>query len=164
MLMLKQKFLLCFILLFPAFFLSARTGLGGAFSYSLSTEPHTAASFSVRTDFSPWSLLANVHFNENTLSLFFDNWFVNERLAEHADYFLLWGMSFGSTFEENDAAICTGARFGAGFDFFFLNRRLETFVQAVWNPYLGLKKKDGDYAPVLRPVNFPCSAGLRIWF
>ena len=106
----------------------------------------------------------NSHLGENTVTLFLDDWFINERLCEHADYFVLWGMSYGATFEEDEIIFAMGSRFGAGLDFFLLSRRLEIFGQAVWNPYFGFKKEDGDYSPLFRPVNFPCSAGLRLWF
>ncbi|MCR4822134.1 MAG: hypothetical protein K5873_04580 [Treponema sp.] len=154
---------LAIFLFFLAFSSYARAGIGASFSYSISTDPHSFLSFSGRSDISPWSIFMNAHLTDNTISLFADNWFVNERLAEHVDYFVLWGMSFGATFEDDKKAFCTGARFGAGFDFFFFGRHLELFTQAVWNPYFGFKKEDGDYGPVIKPVNFPCTAGLRIW-
>ena len=142
----------------------ARAALGAAFSYSVSNYPHGAVSFSARSDTSPWSVFFNSHLGENTVTLFLDDWFINERLCEHADYFVLWGMSYGATFEEDEIIFAMGSRFGAGLDFFLLSRRLEIFGQTVWNPYFGFKKKDGDYSPLFRPVNFPCSAGLRLWF
>ena len=145
-------------------FIFAKAGLGGSISYSASTTPTAFASFTARSDTSPWGIFFNAHFDENTLTVFADNWFVNERLAEHADYFVLWGISGGFRFEDDIQEFCTGARFGAGLDFFFLNRYLEFFGQAVWNPYFGIKKEKSDYSAIFRPVNFPCSAGIRLWF
>lgn len=161
----KIKILLCsgvLLLCFsPAF---ARAGLGGAFSHAAATTPLELASFTARTDTSPWGVFFNVHFKSNTVSCFLDNWFVNERIAEHLDYFVLWGMSFGARFDEEATELATGSRFGAGLDFFFVQRHLELFIQSVWNPYFGVKKSDGDYNMLVRPVNFPCSAGVRVWF
>ena len=121
-------------------------------------------SFSARSDTSPWSVFFNAHLKENAVTLFLDDWFINERLGEHADYFVLWGMSYGSVFEEDETILAMGSRFGAGLDFFLMDRRLEIFAQTVWNPYFGVRKEDGDFSPLFRPVNFPCTAGLRLWF
>ncbi|MBQ9207550.1 MAG: hypothetical protein IJ158_12685 [Treponema sp.] len=154
---------MCALFFFCAAFSFARVGLGGAFSYSASTSPHEFVSFTARTDVSPWCVFFNAHFKDNTISVFADDWFINERIAEHLDYFVLWGISGGVRFEEERFELATGCRFGAGLDFFLLKRHVELFAQAVWNPYFGIKKSGGDYSPLFRPVNFPCSAGIRIW-
>ena len=160
-----KKFLLAVVALFGICTLSfARVGLGGAFSYSLSTYPHAMVSFSARTDESPWCVSINSQLGKNTIMLFLDDWFINERLAEHLDYFVLWGMSYGATFEPCETVLAMGCRFGGGFDLFFMNRRIEIFGQSVWNPYFGAIKEDERYSPLFRPVNFPCTAGLRLWF
>ena len=142
----------------------AHVGLGASFSYNASTSPSCAASFTARSDESPWVIFMNAHLDENTVSAFADNWFINERVAEHLDYFVLWGISAGFRFEKKSYDLGTGCRFGMGLDFFFFRRHLEIFTQAVWNPYFGFKKEDGKYSPLIRPVNFPCTAGLRLWF
>ncbi|MBR4599747.1 MAG: hypothetical protein IKO39_06845 [Treponema sp.] len=159
----KKVFLALMLLAFcPLVF--AHVGLGGSFTYNASTSPSCAASFTARSDESPWGIFMNAHLKENTVSIFADNWFVNERLAEHLDYFVLWGISLGTCFEKKSYDFGTGCRFGAGLDFFFFKRHLEFFAQAVWNPYFGVKKEDGKWSPLIRPVNFPCTAGLRLWF
>lgn len=158
------------ICLFSAFFflcgaaLFARAGLGGSFSYSASTTPQSFASFTARSDVSPWCVFFNTHLGESTVSVFADDWFVNERVAEHLDYYVLWGISAGARFDDGVRELATGARFGAGLDCFFLARHVEFFAQGVWNPYFGIKKSGGDYSAIFRPVNFPCTAGLRVWF
>ena len=160
----KTKFFFLFISFFFLPGISfASAGLGTSFSYSFSTTPQISASFSARSDTSPWSVFFNSHLNEKTISLFLDDWFINERISEHIDYFVLWGMSYGATFEDEKTIFSMGCRFGAGLDFFFLRRRIEFFTQSVWNPYFGIKKEDGDFAPLFRPVNFPCSVGIRGW-
>ncbi|MBB5226170.1 hypothetical protein DYE50_10145 [Treponema ruminis] len=160
-----KKFFLAFFIFAGFSSLSfARVGLGGAFSYSLSADSHEMVSFSARSDESPWCLFFNSQLKENTITLFLDDWFINERLARHLDYFVLWGMSYGATFEADKTVFAMGCRFGAGFDMFFFNRRLEFFGQAVWNPYFGASKEDGSCSLLFRPVNFPCTAGLRLWF
>ena len=142
----------------------ARAGLGAAFSYNVSTVSCAEAAFSARSDESPWCVFFNSRLNQNSISLCLDDWFINERISEHADYFVLWGMSYGAVFESKETEFDMGCRFGAGGDFFFCKRRLELFAQLVWNPYFGIRKEDGELSPVFRPVNFPCSAGIRLWF
>jgi len=158
-LLLTTIFLFCFCA-----FSFAKTGLGGSFSYSAATTPQAFASVTARNDVSPWSFFLNAHFKENAISFFADDWFVNERVAEYFDYFVLWGASGYCRFEKNVFEVATGCRFGAGLDFFFIKRHLEFFAQAVWNPYFGLQKSDNEYSPLFRPVNFPCTAGARLWF
>lgn len=158
------KSIFVFIFLSVSFSAFANVGFGGSFSYNVSTTPSEAVSFTVRSDKSPWGVFLNAHLKKNIFSVFVDDWFVNERIAEHADYFVLWGISGGCRVDDGIFEIATGSRFGAGLDFFFFKRHLEFFAQAVWNPYFGVKKEDGGFSPIIRPLNFPCSAGLRIWF
>lgn len=161
---LKRGLFSLLIFLVPTFSFSD-VGLGGSFSYGASTSPFMAASFTARSDLSPWSVFFNAHLEDNTISVFLDDWFVNERFAEHLDYYVLWGLSFGARFDDGKTEVFTGSRFGAGLDFFFFNRHFEIFTQGLWNPYLGVKKNSGEGAKFLfRPVNFPLTAGARIWF
>ena len=161
----KLKLILIILIIFAFPFSSfAKAGIGGAFSYSLSPSKDYFASFSARSDISPWAVFLNAHIPDSSISMFFDNWFINERIFEHLDFFVLWGMSFGATFEDNETAFATGARFGGGFDIFLFKRHLEFFAQTVWNPYFGIKKEDDDFAPLIRPLNFPFSIGARVWF
>ncbi len=97
-----------------------------------------------------------------TLSL--DNWFINERITGNLDYYVLWGLGFGVTFQDDLQILAAGSRLGAGFDLFFMERRLEFFAQAVCEPYYGAKKKDRGWKAFITPVNFPCTAGIRLWF
>ncbi|MBR1722721.1 MAG: hypothetical protein IJ727_09620 [Treponema sp.] len=160
---LKSIFALIGILFVPVS-LFADAWLGASFSYCLSTEPDECLSFSARSDISPLAVSFNAHLEDNTITLFLDDWFINERISDHLDYYVLWGMSYGATFEDEEKILAMGGRFGAGFDFFFLHRSIELFLQAVWNPYFGIKKKNGDFSPLFYPVNFPGTAGFRIWF
>ena len=151
------------------FFLSmsalfSHTGLGASFSYSASTSPYAAFSFTARSDLSPWCVFFNSHLGENTISVFADDWFINERISNHLDYFVFWGISGGFRFDDELSEISTGCRFGAGLDLFLLTRHLEFIAQSVWNPYFGVKKEDGNYSPLFRPVNFPCTAGIRLYY
>ena len=161
----NRKFILAvFIFSFFLSFSFSNVGLGGSFSYVASTSPHMQVSFTAKSDHSPWTVFFNAHLKENTISVFADDWFINERIAEHLDYFVLWGISAGATFEDDKTIIATGCRFGAGLDFFFLKRSLEFFAQSVWNPYFGIKKKNNDCSAVFKPITFPCTAGIRFWF
>ena len=165
-----QFFIRCKIILLTLLFLTfptitfANAGIGGAFSYNASPSSAFFASFTAKSDVSPWTVFFNANLDENTITIFLDDWFINERVAEHLDYFVFWGMSFGATFEENEISAGTGARFGAGLDFFFFKRHLELFVQAAWNPYFGIKNEHWDYSAIIKPLTFPCTAGVRIWF
>lgn len=142
----------------------SHAGIGSSLSYSLSTSQHSFVSFTARSDLSPWVVFFNAHFNQSVMTVFADNWFINESLSSQLDYFVFWGISGGIRFEDEKRELATGCRFGAGVDFFCLNRRLEFFAQTVWNPYFGVKKIDKDCSLIFRPVNFPCSAGIRMWF
>lgn len=161
----KVKVILLVMLLSALCFSSyAKAGLGCSYTYNLSTKSRSMVSFTARTDKSPWCVSFNAFLQNNGMSLYLDNWFVNERLAEHLDYYVLWGMNFGAVFDDDNIQGFTGARFGAGLDFFLLKRHLEIFTQFVWNPYFGIDKTDWNFSPIIRPVNFPCTAGIRIWF
>ena len=144
---------------------SAEAGIGAAVSYSPSTMPTSFVSFTARSDVSPWCVFLNGHLEKKTVSIFVDDWFINERISEHVDYFVLWGISLGATFDDGKRMVATGSRLGAGLDFFFLGRKVEFFTQAVFEPYYGIKKNRGEnWKPFIRPLNFPCSAGIRAWF
>ncbi|MBQ0050841.1 MAG: hypothetical protein KBT11_02120 [Treponema sp.] len=161
-----NKIALAFVLLFiPLYGGFCRTGIGGAYTYNLSTTPTDCVSATFRQDTQPWSVLTNAHLDCNKFSVFVDNWFINERIAEHLDYFVLWGISGEFLKNDEKMEISTGARAGIGLDFFFFRRHLEIFTQFVWNPYYGIKlNEDNEISPLFRPASFPCTAGLRLWF
>lgn len=161
-----MKFRLSLIIVFcSCFFLPADVGMGGSFSYSVSTTPTSFVSFSARSDESPWCVFLNAHLEKETVSLFVDNWFINERLGSHLDYYVLWGLGLGATFDDGKRMVASGSRLGAGLDFFFSDRRIEVFAQAVCEPYYGFRKgSSSGWRPFIRPLNFPCSAGIRLWF
>lgn len=144
----------------------AKAGLGASASYSVSTTPTYFASFTARSDISPWCVSMNAHLDKKSISFFLDNWFINERISSHLDYYVLWGVSFGAVFDEEDdeQRLATGSRLGAGLDFFFFNRQLEFFMQAVCDPYYGFKKDGKTWKPFIRPLNFPCTAGIRLYY
>lgn len=143
---------------------SADIGIGGGVMYAFAPNPFAAVSVSARSDTSPWCFFASIHSEKNEFSVYADNWFVNERIAEHIDFFVLWGISVGGRLDDELAELSTGARFGAGLDFFFLRRHAELFVQSAWNPYFGVRSDDGDFEPIVSLLSFPCSTGLRLWF
>ena len=160
-----KKYILC-AFLFAAFHsLSfANTGLGASFTYSASTFPDSAVSFTIKPDTSPWCVFFNGHLTDNVITVYADDWFINERIAEHLDYFVLWGISGGFCFDDDIFEAGTGCRFGAGLSSFFAARHIELFGQAVWNPFFAVRKESGSYSQVFRPVNFPLTAGLRFYF
>lgn len=152
--------------------LHARAGIGGGAGGDFSpVGSDTFASAGFRTDTSPWGVSVNAHFSPvfsgfiDEVSVDVDNWFVYGRLAEHADIFVLWGISGGATFPGGgDFLLGTGARFGGGVSMMFFGRSLELAAQAVWNPYFALGREDGSFASRLRPLNFPVSLSARAWF
>lgn len=149
------------------FFLSSQvfpsTGIGGGGGYVFSTSPSECVIFSFRQDTQPWSFALNFHPSKNKISVFADDWFISENISGFLDYFVLWGISGEFRKESGLLEISTGCRFGAGLDFMLLQRHLELYFQAVWNPYFGLKKEKSDYDPLVRPLSFPVSAGFRVW-
>lgn len=156
---------------FPVF---SHAGFGASASAVLSPDFPVLFSATFRSDKNPWSFFLNFGFEKednsfdlNKISFFADDWFISERISNHLDYFVLWGVSGGGLFDKNDDdtnlyEISTGCRFGAGLDFLFFRRHFEIFLQAVWNPYFGVKIDDGDAGAFLRPVSFPVTAGFRI--
>lgn len=160
----RRIFLAIFVFFCYTGFLSAEVGLGASFSCDISENCPKSAAFSVRSDEMPWCVFFKAGLNQNTVTLVIDNWFINERISDHTDYFVLWGISFGSTFDDGEKALFAASRLGAGLDFFFLRRRIEFFGQCVWEPFYGIEKDPGsDWKPFITLLNFPCSVGLRGW-
>lgn len=177
----RKLFLVFFVLAF--FFISqsafSNAGFGGQFGFDSGRNSDSFASLSFRTDVSPWCVSMNVHFTNpiadefafsDTFSLAVDDYFVNERICNNVEFYILWGISAGFSFDfgadessSKDFSVGTGSRFGGGIDFFFFNRHLELFLQAVWNPYLGLKRENDEFGFLGKIDNFPCSLGFRIW-
>ena len=160
----RRKFLLIPFFFSLSLFVFSETGLGGAFSYNVSTHPVSSASFTARSDDSPWCIFFNAGIEKKFVTAFLDNWFINERISEHAEYYVLWGLSFGAEFDDDEDILAAGSRLGAGLDFFFFDRKIEVFAQTVFEPYYGARKTEASWKPFIRLVNFPCSAGLRLWF
>mgnify|MGYP006916023033 FL=1 len=172
----KKFFLLCAFLL-SASSVFSRTGFGLRGGFDCGSSSDTFVSASVRRDTSPWCVSIGAHFSNpvfssleptGTFTAAFDDYFVNERIQEHIDIYVLWGISAGFScgFDgsgEKDFSVGTGSRFGVGFDFFFFGRHLEFFSEAVWNPYLGVEREGGDFSFMGKVDNFPCSLGFRIW-
>ena len=159
-----KSFVIALVFFCSASFAFSSAGIGASFSECFSTVPTGLVSFTARSDVSPWCVFFNAHREKTTVTAFVDNWFINEHLTDSVDYYLLWGLSVGATFDDDEQLLATGSRLGLGLDFFLLGRRLELFTQAVCEPYYGARKTDGRWRPFIRPVNFPCSAGFRLWF
>jgi len=178
---LKNRFLLPVFVLFIFVPVSvfAKVGVGGQFGFDLGRKPDSFASLSIRSDVSPWCVSLNAHFSNpiydefalsDTFTFSADDYFVNERLCQNVEFYVLWGISAGfyvdfgaADSDSKDFSFGTGSRFGGGLDFFFFHRHLELFLQAVWNPYLGIKKDDGEFGFLGKLDNFPCSVGIRFW-
>lgn len=115
-----------------------------------------------RSDENPWCFSVNAWPTHGTLSVFADNWFVNERINDTLDFFGFWGISGCAGFD--GFSLGTGARLGAGIDCFILeNRQLELYWQAAWNPYFGIEDDDGIKF-MANPLCFPFQTGVRWWF
>lgn len=143
----------------------AKTGIGIQGGFDFSTEPAFFVSVTGRSDQYPWVISLNSFPQKNMISVFADDYFVNE-CFENTDieYYLFWGISAGFMSDDGVIEASTGCRFGAGMDFFCSHRQMSFFLKTAWSPYFGAKKDDGKWRPLVRPVSFPCSAGLRFWF
>ncbi|MBQ6058393.1 MAG: hypothetical protein IJJ70_08355 [Treponema sp.] len=140
---------------------SADIGLGGAFGFDLGFDTPVFAAATVRFDTMPWVLYANYYSSEARVDAVADNWFINEHLTGVLDWYAFWGISASTGFADG-FELTTGARIGAGLDWFILDQRqLEFFVQAAYNPRIGVNFDDG-FAFV--PLCFPLSTGARWWF
>ena len=158
----KKFFLLCAFLL-SASSVFSRTGFGLQGGFDCGSSSDNFVSASVRRDPSPWCVSIGAHFSNpvfssleptGTFTAAFDDYFVNERIMEHIDMYVLWGISAGFSCDFDGSV---------GFDFFFFGRHLEFFSEAVWNPYLGVEREGGDFSFMGKVDNFPCSLGFRIW-
>ena len=161
----KRLFSIIFIFFFPlALFADLGFGVGGG--YDFSTSPNAFISASFRADTTPWCFQLNVH-SKSAISVSADNWIIHKKLAENISWFALWGFSLelqkDFSEEKNDFEAAFGSRAGAGIDFFIFKRRLEISAQIVWDMQVGIKVDDDDPSFLFRPVNFPCSAALRLW-
>lgn len=158
----KIKVLICAVLIALGSSAFAEYGVGGQVGFNAGPYYDNFMSATARSDESPWCLSVNAEPFGNYISVTADNWFINERLTGIVDWYAFWGISAGTGW--NDFNLTTGARIGAGLDWFVMDKRqLELFCQACWNPYLGIEHS-GDWDPLIRPLNFPLSTGARWWF
>ncbi len=145
----------------------SKTGIGFQGGYDFSSRPAWFVSVTARSDLYPWVVSMNAYPQKNMISVFADDYFVNETftpLSKNIDYYLFWGVSAGFLSDDGLIEASTGCRFGGGLDFFFLQRHVSFFCRGAWNPYFGAKKTDGNWKGLARPLSFPCSAGVRVWF
>lgn len=162
----KRICLLAFIisLIFPLIPVCADTGIG--IEEGLVLEPASAVSFisaTIRSDEYPWTFTASAAPFDPALSATADNWFVYEELSSPVNYYIFWGISAGLDLDDL-FAVNTGARVGAGINWFVLDsRQLEFYVQAAWNPYAGIKNDEG-WEAYIEPLSFPLATGARWWF
>ena len=143
--------------------LTADIGVGGLLGFDFGTKSGSFEAATVRWDTNPWCFSANFYPFKNKFSATSDNWFINEKFSGILDYYCFWGISAMLGFSDN-FDLTTGARIGAGLDWFVLDKReLEFFVQGAWNPYLGFGIGN-DFDLIFVPLNFPISTGARWWF
>lgn len=166
----KKASLFLFFLFILNTFALAKVALGitGGVDLRIKAEPesHVTSGISVRSDMSPWGLEAHWNFNERSLALFLDDWWICKRLNSMLNFYTFWGLSFGLKFE-NEFYAQTGPRLGLGIDvFLFKNRSLEFYVQGAWNPSLGMNydRDDEKYSFRFVPSSFPVNSGIRFWF
>jgi len=146
---------------FADFAVGAEIGFESELFYKPYLRTFTNGSF--RSDENPWCFSVNLWPFDSTMVATADNWFLNEKIDGNVSWFGFWGISAGLGF--NDFSIGTGARIGAGIDWFLLDHReLELYWQLCWNPYLGLEKDNGDWSFMIRPLCFPFATGARWWF
>lgn len=176
----KSKRILLFFVFFILFLVPkafSHIGFGVSPALVLADDFPVLFSATFRSDKNPWVFFLNLENDFESsdktdikkISFFADDWFISERISEHLDYFVLWGVSGGVLYDKNDGGknlyeVSTGCRFGAGLDFLFFKRHFEIFTQAAWNPYFGVKIDDGDLSAFLRPACFPLTCGIRLLF
>lgn len=148
----------------------ARFGFGVQQGFSLSREPESFISLSGRSDEYPWGFAMSFNFEpdfskfKGAYQIYGDNWFVNKKIAEHLDYFLIWGFSTRFRKDCDNFEFTFGGRSGGGLDFYLAERHFEFFIQTVWNPNFGIKGEGDGIAPSFYLLNFPSECGIRIWF
>lgn len=124
----------------------------------------SGASLTLASNHSPWVFALQIKPEPWYFGFTADNWFIYKSLCPSFNYYVFWGVSGGLEVEEL-YGINTGARLGAGINFFCARRHLELYAQTSWNPCFGvnLNRGDGDLFFV-KPIVFPLNLGLRVWF
>ncbi len=125
-------------------------GAGGALTFKLDT--------------APWVFAVNVNSFGNLLSIggTADMWLANKNFAGPFNYYYGWGVAAGLNIDDG-LGLYAGARALAGINVFVLDKFLEFYLQAAWQPGISLLFADASNVG-LNFVNFPVNLGFRFWF
>lgn len=126
-------------------------GAGGALTFKLDT--------------APWVFAVNVDSLVNPLSIggTADMWLANKNFAGPFNYYYGWGVAAGLNIYDGGLGLYAGARALAGINVFVLDKFLEFYLQAAWQPGISLLFADASNVG-LNFVNFPVNLGFRFWF
>jgi hypothetical protein len=126
-------------------------GAGGALTFKLDT--------------APWVFAVNVDRLVNPLSIggTADMWLANKNFAGPFNYYYGWGVAAGLNIYDSGLGLYAGARALAGINVFVLDKFLEFYLQAAWQPGIDLRLGNNfAVEPVF--VRFPVNLGFRFWF
>jgi hypothetical protein len=138
-------------------------GIGAQAGYVVGGNPGGALTF--KLDNAPWVFAVNVDRLVNPLSIggTADMWLANKNFAGPFNYYYGWGVAAGLNIYDSGLGLYAGARALAGINVFVLDKFLEFYLQAAWQPGISLLFADASNVG-LNFVNFPVNLGFRFWF
>lgn len=137
----------------------AATGVGLQGGPTIGSNVTASGALTFKLDALPCVFAISVpSFDPMTVGITADWWIANPKIERNWGWFYGVGLS-GAVRTGDNATFGFGGRALVGTNFFFLNKFLELYIQAAWNPMLWI---DNGVKPVL--VNFPIDLGFRFWF
>lgn len=139
-------------------------GLGVQGGYVAGSNGYGSGALTFKLD-SPWifAVNADLYGTDFGVGLTMDNWLANPVIEKPFRYFYGWGLAGNINFFKSGMSLFAGARAVVGINCFVLDKTLEFYVQAAWEPgvYVGLYENGGLALELNR---FPVNAGFRFWF
>jgi len=117
-----------------------------------------------KLDTMPWIFAANASFGDAFgFGITADNWLANKKLAGPFNYYYGWGLAGSLFLTEGAQAVFVGGRALGGVNLFVLDKVLEFYLQAAWQPGVSIFIADKSGLDVVL-LSFPANIGFRFWF
>jgi len=137
-------------------------GIGAQAGYVVGGNPGGALTF--KLDDAPWLFALDANsFVPLSIGLTADMWLANKNLAGPFNYYYGWGLAGFVGVGGEYLGLFAGARALVGVNVFVLDKFLEFYLQAAWQPGIDLRLGNNfAVEPVF--VRFPVNLGFRFWF
>ena len=142
-------------------------GIGAQGGASVGSASVGGAAVTFKTDDLDWVFAADFGFGSDhfDIGVTADYWLGNPEIAGWGwgsfNWFYGVGAAANLRLSDNSyGGFGVGLRALAGLDLFVLDDHLEFYIQAAWQPMIGVW--DGDFGFAL--ANFPLNGGFRFWF